>query len=94
MKSSVIEFNVPEGNGRGAKNKNRQITGLWTGRQLLISRSQSENRQEITFNTFNSSDKKTTPFHALKIQHGTMPFKDHHLVRKISSGRKYISIFF
>jgi len=35
MKSSVIDFNVPEGKGSGAKNKIRQIKEFWAGSQLL-----------------------------------------------------------
>jgi hypothetical protein len=94
MKSSVIDFNVPEGKGRSAKNKIRQITGFWTGKQLLISRSLFKNRQEFAFDRFSSLEKKITLFHSLKIQHGTMRFIALHVVVKVSSGRERISVFF
>jgi len=89
-----MDFNVAEGNGRGAKNKIKQITEFWTGRQLLISRSQLKNRQEFTFKRFSTLEKKITFLHSLKIQHGTMRFKALHVVGKVCSGREYISIFF
>jgi len=70
MKSSVIEFNVSEGKGRGAENKTRQITEFGKGRESLNSRSQFKNRQEFTFNRFSSLDKKMTSFHTLKSSMG------------------------
>jgi len=94
MKCSVIDFNVPEGKGRSAKNKIRQITGFWTGRQLLISRSLFKNRQEFTLNRFSSLEKKLTLFHCLKIQHGKMRFIAFYVVVKVSSVRERISVFF
>jgi len=40
MNISVIDFNVPEAKGPGAKKKIRQFTEFWAGGQLL---SQSQN---------------------------------------------------
>ena len=57
MTRSLIGFIIREGSEWCAKDKNRQITEFWRGRQCLISRPHFKNGGEFLCNTFSSLQK-------------------------------------